>query len=102
MEIDDEQSSGGGKGGRLRVGLLLDSYAQPCWVRRVVEEIQASDFAEVALVVLNRSHAAAAASNGDRASLPRRAWDNRERFLYALYTKLDERLFPLDPDAFAA
>ena len=39
------------------VGLLLDSYAQPRWVRRVVEEIQSSDFAEVALVVLNRSHA---------------------------------------------
>jgi hypothetical protein len=101
MEIDDEQSSNGGKGGRLRVGLLLDSYAQPRWVSRVVEEIQSSDFAEVALVVLNRSHAAASA-NGDRPSLPRRAWDNRERFLYALYTKLDERLFPLDPDAFAA
>jgi hypothetical protein len=100
MEIDEEQSSGREGGGRLRVGLLLDSYVQPRWVLRVVEEIQASAFAEIALVVLNRSHASAA--NGNRPSLPRRVWENRERFLYALYTKLDERLFPLDPDAFAA
>ena len=37
----------------LRVGLMLDSYVSSAWVAKVVEDIQASDFAQVALVILN-------------------------------------------------
>jgi hypothetical protein len=37
----------------LRIGLMLDSYAVSAWVAKIVEDIQASDFARISLVVLN-------------------------------------------------
>ena len=37
----------------LRVGILLDSYNSVAWVARIVEDIQASGFARIELVVLN-------------------------------------------------
>ena len=37
----------------LRVGLMLDSYISSAWVAKVVEDLQACDFAQVELVVLN-------------------------------------------------
>lgn len=85
-------------GRRLRVGLLLDSFAQPRWVCRVVEEIRASEFAEVVLVVKNAAAGKAARS---RRSTLRRLKENRNHLLYSLYTKLDDRLMKTEPDAFA-
>lgn len=85
---------------RLRVGLLLDSFAQPRWVYRVVEEIQRSPFAGVSLVVLNAKGAVAPARRG-AGGKARSAWRNRERLLYALYTKFDESRVRVSPDAFA-
>jgi hypothetical protein len=37
----------------LRIGLMLDSYVTSAWVGKIVEDIQASDFARVELVILN-------------------------------------------------
>lgn len=37
----------------LRIGLMLDSYLVSAWIAKIVDDIQSSDFAEVALVVLN-------------------------------------------------
>ena len=83
----------------LRVGLLLDSFVQPRWAARVVRDIQSSDFAEVALVVQNA--APPAWMNGRRANPLAQAWRNRPHLLYALYTKLDERLSRAGADAFS-
>jgi hypothetical protein len=82
---------------RLRVGLLVDSLTQPRWVRRIIEDIQASTIAEVALVVENGKAPAENVSRGRARS----AWENRERLLYALYTKFDESRVRVSPDAFA-
>lgn len=38
---------------RLHAGLLIDSYTQPLWVRRVIEEISSSSIAETTLVIKN-------------------------------------------------
>ncbi len=35
----------------LRIALLLDSYCQPQWVKRIVDGICGSDFAEIVLIV---------------------------------------------------
>jgi hypothetical protein len=37
----------------LRIGLLIDSFVQRSWNYKVIEEIQASGFAEVAVVIKN-------------------------------------------------
>jgi hypothetical protein len=79
---------------RLRIGLLLDSFTQQKWVYDIVEEIQRSSYARVVLVV----------ENGDvdrpERGFVRRLARNRKRLAYALYTRIDERLFRRQPDAF--
>src|SRR5580692_10501978 len=37
----------------LRIGIMLDSYVSSAWVAKTIEDIQASGFAQVTLVVLN-------------------------------------------------
>ncbi len=37
----------------LRIGIMLDAYASSAWVAKVIEDIQASGFASIELVVLN-------------------------------------------------
>jgi hypothetical protein len=37
----------------LRIGIMLDSYVSSAWVAKTIEDIQASGFAHVELVVLN-------------------------------------------------
>ena len=78
----------------LRVGLFVDSLRQPQWVRTIVEEIQASDVARVALIVENGD-----VDQPERGVL-RKLLKNRHRLAYVLYTRLDERLFRRQPDAF--
>jgi hypothetical protein len=78
----------------LRVGLLVDSLRQPQWVRNIVQDIQRSDFARVSLIV----------ENGDvdkpESGRLRKIVKNRHRLAYVLYTRIDERLFRKQPDAF--
>ncbi|HEX5135438.1 MAG TPA: hypothetical protein VFY93_00570, partial [Planctomycetota bacterium] len=75
----------------LRVGLLVDALRQPAWVARLVAEIEASPFARV--VVLARAPA-----DPRREPFFRRLWRG---LLHDLYLRLDEGLFPGDPDALA-
>lgn len=81
----------------LRVGLLVDTFHQPRWVQRLVASIQASPYAEIVLVVQNTA-AQPARQNGG--SLLAKIVDQRDSLLYLLYRKLDERLFPVSPNAF--
>jgi hypothetical protein len=78
----------------LRVALLVDSFVQPAWVRRLVDEIQASDVARVALVV--RRAAGVPPESGQRAS----GDADRTALLYRLYMRLDAWAFPARPDPF--
>lgn len=74
----------------LRVGLVLDSLTPPRWVRRVVEQIQASSYARIVVVVVDEP----VRRSGRRRHT---AW-GRE-LLYQLYTRLDDRLFGRPGDA---
>ncbi len=80
----------------LRIGLLVDSFVQRKWIHQVVEEIQASGFAEVVVVIKNE--APPKPSQGRLKSY----WQNRKYLLYALYGKIDERRVRVKPDAFEA
>jgi hypothetical protein len=79
---------------RLRVGLLLDGWNQPAWVRRVVEDVVGSGIAEVALVVLNGDP-----PGGD--TLAARLRRKHPWLLYQAYVRADRAFFRPTPDAFA-
>jgi hypothetical protein len=79
----------------LRVGLLMDTFAQREWVCRVVEGILRSGFATPVLVVQN----ATPRSTGFVPFL-RRAYARRQHLLRKLYVELDERIFRSEPDPF--
>lgn len=78
----------------LRIGLLIDSYAQPRWVSNVINDIRASSIAQICLVVKNE--APHQNSNGRLRSY----WKNRHFLLYALYNRLDARTPVPESDAF--
>ena len=97
-DIDDDGVLTRAAAAPLRVGILLDSTVVPAWVARIVAEIDASDHAELALVVLNRGAA-------DRPAAPRKGrlrshWENRRHLLYNLYCRLDRAACPTEMDAF--
>jgi len=84
----------------LRVGIMLDAWAGSAWVAKIIEDIRASDFAILSLVILNQ------ATFNPRKSL----WRRLLRFdvsaaalqgaLFYVYSRLDERLFSRSPNAF--
>ncbi len=78
----------------LRIGLLLDSFLQPQWVVRIIDEIAASSIAEIVLVVRNRS----GEPDGER--VIQRVWQRRNHLFYSAYTKLDDRLSRVTHNAF--
>jgi hypothetical protein len=77
----------------LRIGLLVDSLTQPRWVSKIINDIQASEFAEICLVVKNE---ATSESLGRFQSY----WKNRKYLLYALYNRVDNRVSLAEANAF--
>src|SRR5918999_925689 len=77
----------------LRIGLLVDSFVQRRWIYKVIEEIQASGFAEVAVVIKNTAES-------PKQSRLKSYWRNRKYLLYTLYGKIDDRRVKVAPDAF--
>ncbi len=80
--------------GKLRIGLLLDSFVLPAWAYEMLVTVQQSPYAEIALIVLNDSEEAKRRSFFSRVVA---AWGN---ILYVAYCKLEARVFTVDPDAF--
>lgn len=89
---NDAPAAAGRPGQRIRVGILLDSLTVSAWVARIIDDIQRSAFAEVALVVVNQTP--------HRPRSVRRLVEERDRLLYDLYTTLDARLFRVPHDPF--
>ena len=78
----------------LKVGVMLDSMIQAQWVYDTLADIQRSGFARLALVIEN------ADPDRPEQGFARRLLKHRGRIAYALYTRLDDRLFRRQPDAF--
>ena len=79
----------------LQIGLLLDSFDQPAWVRAMLRRIQKSDYASIALVVLNDAPRPAA-----RRGLLSRLVSSPDTLLYRLYRMYEDWRFRAQPDAF--
>ncbi|HEY9500382.1 MAG TPA: hypothetical protein VIR01_01990 [Pyrinomonadaceae bacterium] len=77
----------------LRVGLLIDSFLQPKWIAKIIEDIQSSDFARLVLVIKNEEQ-------NQPVSRFKAYWKNRQHLLYAFYNRVDERRVRAEPDAF--
>ena len=73
--------------------MLIDSFVQRKWIHKVIEDIQSSGIAEIAVVIKNE---ATQPQQGRFKSY----WRNRKYLLYALYGKFDERKVKVEPDAF--
>jgi hypothetical protein len=84
----------------LRVGLLLDSLLQPRWVAEMLAQVSALPFVELSVVVLNEGNPAGIAPRTRKLPSFRGVFANRRHLLFALYSKLDSRLYRPEPDPF--
>jgi hypothetical protein len=87
----------------LRLGLLIDSPVLPRCFAEAIDHIQESNFARVALVIVNAEPAHAPAGSGPRSrwrTLARvlREPQYRQRFLFNLYERWDRRHVAADTD----
>lgn len=71
---------------RLRVGLLLDSVFLPAWAFSAIERIIHSNYAHLALVILNQSEP-------KKGSALSAFWRNRSQFLFRVFNAIDEKIF---------
>jgi hypothetical protein len=82
----------------LKIGLLMNSLQIAAWQHSMLHQIRIADYATIALVILN--HGVATPNGGLQRSLPT-LWNRRQHLLYKLYSRVDDRLFRPQPDAFA-
>ncbi len=79
---------------KLRIALLMDSFSQPRWVHKIIEDIHGSQFAEIVLIVIKN------ASNNQSRSLFQRVSLGVNKLLWALCSKLDNLALSPYPDPF--
>jgi hypothetical protein len=82
----------------LRIGIMLDSYVSSAWVAKIIEDIQASGFAKVELVVLNTPPP----PPSQKPSLRKRIRDHWKLTLYHRYEQWDYDRNKTTPDAKAS
>lgn len=78
---------------KLRIGILLESYDLPSWVKDVIEYINISNHSEIVLVILKDNQLAEETSTDNSAN-------KRNEFIYSMYYKWDKNRFKPSPDAF--
>jgi len=71
----------------LRVGIVLDSYVSSAWVAKTIQDVQASGFAQIVLVVVDLDH---------NRQGPRKAGQS---FLFQLYERWDYKRNKATDDA---
>jgi hypothetical protein len=71
--------------GKLRIGILLDSYQVPAWIYHSIERVVKSNFAEFSLIVLREN------SNVNNEN--DRILKGKKTIVYQIFNTIDERLF---------
>jgi hypothetical protein len=77
----------------LRIGIMLDSVTSTAWVGKIIQDIQSSGFADVALVIINTPVPEA------KPKLSRRLQEIWKYSLYFRYEQWDYRRHREEPDA---
>jgi len=79
---------------KIRVGIMLDDIRTEFWIYKILEDIVSSEYASLALVVLNENHE-------NTTSNVKKSRQNRKKMLYHSYTGFENRIIHPEPDAFA-
>lgn len=77
----------------LRIGLLMDALEIPAWAYLMLDRIKHSDYAAIRLIVLNESQET-------KRNIFSRILDDRNFLLHIAYSRFENRLFKLTPNAF--
>jgi hypothetical protein len=77
----------------LRIGIMLDSYVSSAWVAKTIEDIQASGFARIELVVLNTPPVR------EKPPLGKRLRNHWKLTLYYRYEQWDYKRNKVEPDS---
>ena len=78
---------------KLKIGLMLDSTNVPHWVHLMVEKINQSNYAKIELVIINGSKIS-------KNTILSKIKNNRNYFLYKIYTKFENKIYTPELDSF--
>ena len=78
---------------KLKIGLMIDSTNVPYWVYVMIEKINQSNYAKIELVIVNGSEIS-------KNSTLTKIKNNRNYFLYKIYTKLENKIYKPELDVF--
>ena len=78
---------------KLRVGLLMNSTNLPLWEFQLIERLKNSNYAKVDLVILNDSRK-------KPLSIFQKIKNNWSRIFFLLFTKIEKKMFKVEPNAF--
>ena len=78
---------------KLKIGLMLDSTNVPHWVHLMVEKINQSNYAKIELVIINGSKIS-------KNTILSKIKNNRNYFLYKIYTKFENKIYTPKLDSF--
>jgi hypothetical protein len=78
---------------RLKLGLITSSHKIPAWLYRSLERIIGLDIADFSVILL-------LGSNPEDSAGLKKIKNSRSTLIYDRYSKIDQRLFHLEPDAF--
>ena len=79
--------------GKLKIGLMIDSTDVPYWVYTMIEKINQSSYAKIELVIVNGSEIS-------KNSTFTKIKNNKNYFLYKIYTKLENKIYEPELDVF--
>ena len=78
---------------KLKIGLMLDSTNVPHWVHLMVKKINQSNYAKIELVIINGSKIS-------KNTILSKIKNNRNYFLYKIYTKFENKIYTPKLDSF--
>ena len=78
---------------KLKIGLMIDSTDVPYWVYLMIEKINQSNYAKIELLIVNGSEMS-------KNSTLTKIKNNRNYFLYKIYTKLENKIYKPELDLF--
>ena len=78
---------------KLKIGLMIDSTNVPYWVYVMIEKINQSNYAKIELVIVNGSEIS-------KNSTLTKIKNNKNYFLYKIYTKLENKIYKPELDLF--
>ena len=78
---------------KLKIGLMIDSTNVPYWVYSMIDKITQSNYAKIELVIINGNQI-------PKNSFYSKMKNNRDYFLYKIYTKLENKMYKPESDVF--